>query len=71
MKHLKLFESEKMNEDVSPLIMFTEHEVFSIVFNIIDNKLSEEETMELLKSKLKEKGRYFLKPGDVPPGAYM
>ena len=71
MKHIKLFESEKLNEDVPPTIMFTEHEVFNIVFNIIDNKLSEEESLELLKSKLKEKGRYFLKSGDVPPGAYM
>lgn len=64
-----------LNEDLPPPVNFTEHEVLSMLCELIDYDLSGEKEMpnkliEVFQTGLKKKGRN-LNPPNVPDGAMM
>ena len=68
-----------LNEDLPPLINFTEHEVLKMMCDLIDYDLGGKEEMpekliNIFQDALRKKGRYLPKDGsgpNVPDGAMM
>lgn len=68
-KNIEEVNKRLLNESLPPLINFTEHEVFSILWETYGENIPKE-LIKSMQEALKKKGRVF-PTGDIPKGAFM